>query len=119
MTGTPDRDEVIALRDAASAALEAGREQEARAAFAEAQRLSCTVLPATDPARLAVAGAHADAWFESWGDIQRAFEIAQAAYEEAIEHIDGAVGEHRRDAVRHLSQLRDRMTFWAFTMDVS
>lgn len=115
-----DRDEVAALHDAARLALAAGREQEARAVFAEASRLCCAVLPATDPERLALAGEHADAWFERWGDTERAFEIARSAYEEAIEDIDGeAAGEHRRDAVRHLGQLRDRLTFWAFTMDAS
>lgn len=117
MTHTPDRADVVGLRDAAQAALDAGREDEARQKFSEASRLSCEVLPVTDPARLAVAGAHADAWHEHWHDTEKAFEIARAAYDDAITGIDDAVGDHYRDAVRQLGQLRDRLTFWAFTME--
>lgn len=119
MAGTPERDDVVALRDAAQAALEAGRDDEARRKFSEAWRLSCEVMIVTDPARLALAGAHADAWYDHWRDTERAFEIARTAYDDAIDGIDDAAGEHRRDAVRQLAELRDRMTFWAFTMGTS
>ncbi len=116
MTCTPDRHDVAVLREAAQAALEAGRDDEAREKFSEASRLSCEVLLVTDPARLAVAGAHADAWYDRWRDVEKAFEIAHTAYGDAICGIDDITGEHRREAVRQLSELRDRLTFWAFKM---
>lgn len=119
MARTPDRDDVVELRDAAQAALDAGRDDEAREMFSAASRLSSEVLPVTDPARLALAGAHADAWYDHWRDPDKAFELARAAYDDAIMGIDDAVGDHRRDAVRQLAELRDRLTFWAFKMETS
>jgi arylsulfatase A-like enzyme len=116
MNRTPGRDDVFELRDAAQAALEAGRDEEARRKFSEASRLSCEVLVVADPARLAVAGAHADAWYDHWRDVEKAFEIARTAYDDAISGIDDAVGEQYREAVRELGELRDRLTFWAFKM---
>lgn len=114
--GGRDRNDVIALREAASAALRDGRDEEARSAFRESDELAGEVLSAGDPDRIAVAGAHAQAWFD-WNDAERALEIAGAAYEAAVEDIDGTIhGERRRDAVRELGALRDQMTFWAFTM---
>lgn len=116
MTSTPDRQGVVELRDAAQAALDAGRDEEARQMFSAATRLSIEVLVPTDPARLSVAGAHADAWYDRWRDADKAFEIARAAYDDAIFGIDEATGDHRREAVRQLSELRDRLVFWAFKM---
>lgn len=114
-----DQNDVVELRDAAQAALAAGRDDEAREMFSAASRLSCEVLLVTDPARLAVAGAYADAWYERWCDAEKAFEIARTAYEDAISGIDDVVGDHRRDAVRQLWELRERLTFWAFKMEPS
>jgi len=116
MARTVDQEHVNELKNAAVTALGAGRHDAARATFMEATRLSGDVLPPADPVRLAVAGAHADAWFEHWNDPEQALEIAQAAYEEAVFAIDDAPDQEYRDAVRELSQLRDQMTFWAFRM---
>ncbi|MFC4947930.1 14-3-3 family protein [Pseudonocardia sp. GCM10023141] len=104
------------LQAAAASALAAGRVDAAKATFAEATRLACEVLPPADPVRLAVAGAHADAWFEHWNDAERAWEIGQAAYDAAVFAIDDAPQEQYGEAVRLLSDLRDQMTFWAFRM---
>jgi hypothetical protein len=116
MARTVDQQHVFELRDAAVNALAAGRHDAARATFVEATRLSCEVLPPADPVRLAVAGAHADAWFEHWNDPDHALEIARTAYDDAVFAIDDAPEQEYRDAVRELSQLRDQMTFWAFRM---
>ena len=116
MERTVDQEHVFELHDAALSALAAGRHDAARATFAEAARLSCEVLPPTDPVRLALAGAHADAWFEHWDDPDQALDIARAAYDDAVLAIDDAPEQQYREAVRQLSQLRDQMTFWAFRM---
>lgn len=116
MARTVDQEHVFELQDAALSALAAGRDDAARATFAEATRLSSEVLPPTDPVRLALAGAHADAWFEQWNDPDRALDIARTAYDDAVLAIDDAPEREYRDAVRELSQLRDQMTFWAFRM---
>jgi 14-3-3 protein len=119
MERTTDQNHVVELHDAAITALTAGRDDAARATFAEASRLACEVLPPTDPVRLAVAGAHGEAWFERWDDAGKALEIAREAYEEAVFAIDGAPGGQYQDTVRQLSALRDQMTFWAFRMSSS
>ncbi len=116
MAHTTDQTHVVELRDAAEAALAAGRPDAAKATFAEACRLAGEVLGAADPVRVAVAGAHAEAWFERWNDPEKALEIARTAYDEAVFAIDEAPAGEYRDAVRELSQLRDQMTFWAFRM---
>lgn len=116
MARTVDQEHVFELQDAALSALAAGRHDAARATFAEAARLSSEVLPPTDPVRLALAGAHADAWFEHWGDAEQALDIARTAYDDAVFAIDDAPEQQYREAVRELSQLRDQMTFWAFRM---
>ncbi len=116
MERTTDQNHVVELQDAAVAALTAGRDDAARVTFAEATRLATEVLPPTDPVRLAVAGVHGEAWFERWGDAERALEIAREAYDEAVFAIDDAPGGQYRDTVRQLSALRDQMTFWAFRM---
>ena len=116
---TTDHDHVVELQEAALSALAAGRHDAAKATFAEACRLSQEVLPAADPVRLAVAGVHADAWFERWSDPQVALRIATTAYDDAVLGIDDAPTDQRRAAVRELSRLRDRMTFWAFRMDTA
>ena len=116
MDRTVDQQHVVELQDAAQSALAAGRHDAARTTFAEAARLSTEVLPPTDPVRIALAGAHADAWFEHWDDPDQALDIARAAYDEAVFAIDDAPEQQYRDAVRQLSQLRDQMTFWAFRM---
>lgn len=120
MARTTDQEHVVELRDAAQSALAAERHDAARSTFAEATRLSCEVLPPADPVRLAVAGAHADAWFVHWDDPEQALEIARTAYDDAVFVIDDVddVTAHR-EAVRELSQLRDQMTFWAFRMSSS
>lgn len=118
MADDRSRDDVIALRDAATAALRDGRDDDARTGFHASAELADRVLTAGDPDRLALAGAHAQAWFEHWNDAERAFAIAGAAYDAAVEDIDGTHGERRREALRQLGALRDQMTFWAFTMDV-
>lgn len=51
--------------------------------------------------------------------MERAFEIARTAYDDAVAAIDDTAGEHYREAVRELSRLRDRITFWAFTTATS
>jgi hypothetical protein len=119
MALTVDQEHVTELKDAAQSALEAGRHDAARATFAEATRLAGEVLPAADPVRIAVAAAHADAWFEQWQDAEKALEIAQAAYDDAVLAIDDAPQADYRDAVRQLSQLRDQMTFFAFRLTTS
>ena len=116
MDRTTDQNHVMELHDAAVAALAAGRDDAARAMFAEATRLAGEVLLPTDPVRLAAAGAHGEAWFERWDDAERALEIAGTAYDEAVFAIDEAPGGQYRDTVRQLSVLRDQMTFWAFRM---
>lgn len=116
MDRTTDQDHVVELQDAAVAALAAGRDDAARATFAETDRLACEVLPPTDPVRLAAAGTHAEAWFERWDDAGKALQIAQEAYDEAVFAIDDAPEGEYRDTVHQLSQLRDQMTFWAFRM---
>ncbi|GAA2535406.1 hypothetical protein GCM10010210_00600 [Pseudonocardia hydrocarbonoxydans] len=107
---------IAALCDVARAALADGRDDEARAAFTEATALSAA-LPAPHPQRLTLAGEHADAWFERWNDTERALVIAGAAYDEAVETFEEAAGEQRGESVRALGRLRDRMTFFAFSMD--
>lgn len=116
MDRTTDQNHVVELQDAAVAALGAGRDDAARATFAEAMRLACEVLPPTDPVRLAAARAHGEAWFERWDDAEKALEIASTAYDDAVFAIDQAPGGQYRDTVRQLSALRDQMTFWAFRM---
>ena len=116
MARTMDQEHVFELQDAALSALADGRHDAARATFAEATRLSCAVLPPADPVRLALAGAHADAWFEHWDDPDQALDIARTAYDDAVFAIDDAPEQQYREAVRELSQLRDQMTFWAFRM---
>jgi 14-3-3 protein len=119
MKRTTDQNHVVELQDAAITALTAGRDEAARATFAEATRLACEVLPPTDPVRLGAAGAHAEAWFERWNDVEKALEIAREAYDEAVFAIDDAPGGQYQDTVRQLSALRDQMTFWAFRMTSS
>ena len=116
MDRTTDQSHVVELQDAAVAALTTGRDDAAKATFAEAARLGSEVLPPTDPVRLALASAHGEAWFERWNDAEKALEIAQGAYDEAVFAIDDAPGGQYRDTVRQLSVLRDQMTFWAFRM---
>lgn len=116
---TTDQEHVLELHDAAAAALAAGRRDAAMATFAEASRLAGEVLPPADPVRLAVAGAHADAWFEHCDDAERALEIGKAAYDEAVFAIDDAPEAEYGETVFQLSQLRDQMTFWAFRLTAS
>lgn len=116
MDRTTDQNHVVELQTAAAAALAAGRDDAARATFAEATRLACEVLPPTDPVRLAAAGEHGEAWFDRWDDAETALEIARTAYDDAVFAIDDAPEGEYRETVRELSALRDLMTFWAFRM---
>lgn len=116
MTDGASARRIATLCDTARAALADGRDDEARAAFAEATALS-TALPPPHPQRLTLAGEHADAWFERWHDTGRALAIAGAAYDEAVDAFEEAAGDERAESVRALGLLRDRMTFFAFSMD--
>ncbi|HEY0812263.1 MAG TPA: hypothetical protein VGE11_03200 [Pseudonocardia sp.] len=114
MGRTTDQDHVVELQAAAIAALDAGHHDKGMATFAEATRLSREVLAPTDPVRLVTAALHGEAWFVHRSDPDKALEIAGVAYDEAVFAIDDAPGGQYRDTVTQLSDLRDRMTFWAF-----
>lgn len=119
MSRTTDQDHVMELQAAAAAAIAAGQHDKAMATFAEATRLAREVLDPTDPVRLSTASEHGEAWFVHRNNPDRALEIAHEAYEEAVFAIDDAPGGQYRDTVKQLSDLRDRMTFWAFRMTSS
>jgi len=84
----------------------------ARKSYEQATSIAASELSPTHPIRLGLALNFSVFYFEILANSQKACQMAQNAFDEAIKALDQCIEEHYRDSTLIMQLLRDNLTLW-------